>query len=61
MNNTDLFLKVFPNIPIPERQNAIYVDSQYGPLSWNVVWLEVKAGSEVGLRACQFLKDVKII
>ena len=33
MNDTDRFLKVFPNIPIPERQNAIYVDSQYGPLS----------------------------
>jgi len=61
MKEEEQFKKVFANLPIPERQNPIYVDSQYGAMSWNVVWIEVKAGTEVGSRAVKFLKEQKII
>lgn len=61
MKDEELFFKTFANVPIPERSNPIYVDSQYGAMSWYVVNLEVRAGSEVGLRAIKFMKQEKFI
>ena len=61
MKDDELFLKVFANLPIPLRSEVIYIDPQYGTMSWNVVYIEVKAGTEVGSRAIKTLKEMKII
>ena len=55
------FYKLFVNIPIPERSLAIYVSQKYGPMSWNVVKLEVDQNTELGLEALEALKRMNII
>lgn len=55
------FLKVFTNLPIPERENTIYVSSKYGPMSWHIVRLEVEGNTELGKEALSFLKRLDIL
>jgi len=61
MENKEAFDKVFANIPLSERRMPIYVDQEYGPMSWYVVNLEVLAMTIVGIRALEFLKKNNII
>ena len=44
------FKKVYANVPIPERAMPIYVDKEYGVMSWNVVHIEVCGNTELGRR-----------
>lgn len=55
------FNKVFGNLPIPERSNAIYIDQKYGPMSWNVVRLETMAGTDLGLTALTTMHAMAVI
>lgn len=55
------FEKIYSNLPIPERSMPIYVDKEFGIMSWNVVYLEVKNNTELGLRALESLRLLKII
>lgn len=55
------FLQVFPNIPLGERLNAIYMSPEYGPMTWYIVWLEVRGDTKVGKEACETLKEMGII
>lgn len=55
------FLKVFANLPIPLRSEIIYVSDKYGPMTWNVVKLEVDAETSLGLEALTFLTNIKVI
>lgn len=55
------FNKIFANLPIPLRSEIIYVDDKYGVMSWNVVKLEIDASTEIGKKAFETLKEMKII
>ena len=55
------FLKVFANIPLGLRNDIIYVNEKYGTMSWFVVWLEVKADTEVAQEVLAFLAKEEII
>ena len=55
------FLKVFNNLPIPERSMPIYVDKKWGVMSWIVVYQEVSAESPLGDAALETLRKLKII
>ena len=55
------FLKIYANLPIPERSMPIYVDKEFGIMSWNVVHLEVVNSTELGKRALENLRKLKII
>ncbi len=55
------FLRTFANVPLGLRREIIYVDQEYGTMSWLVLNLEVKQGTEVAQRALTFLKAAGII
>lgn len=54
------FLKVFTNLPIPERRNTIaIIDEQ--PLSWFVCWLEIDQMTKKGQEILEYLDELKLI
>lgn len=55
------FLNTFANIPLNIRKTIIYVDDDYGAMTWLVLWLEVKADTEVARKALEFLSATEII
>lgn len=55
------FNQVFVNVPLAERRNPIYVDEEYGPMSWLVAKLEVDADTKIGQEIALFLARAKII
>ncbi len=55
------FLKLYCDIPIGERSMPIYVDKEFGVMSWNVVYIEAINNTKLGERALKTLKILKII
>jgi hypothetical protein len=55
------FLRIYGNLPIPERSMPIYVDKEFGIMSWNVVNLEVRGDTDLGKRALEILRKLEII
>lgn len=55
------FQKTFINVPLAERKMPIYVDEEYGPISWLVLALEVEHETELSKKALDFLKRENII
>ena len=55
------FFAIFANLPLSERKNPIYVDREYGPMSWLVVNLEVRADTELGKKALEVLSKLEFI
>ena len=60
-NMKEKFYKVFANLPIPERSSPIYVSKEHGPMSWNVVKLEVDHETVLGIEALAVLVEMEII
>lgn len=46
---------------ISDRNSVVYTHEKYGPMTWNVVWLEVKADTELAKEILAFLKAENII
>lgn len=57
----DRFYQAFANIPLSERKNPIYVDKEYGAMSWLVLKIEVENDTKVADRALEFLSKTGII
>lgn len=55
------FLTIYANLPIGIRNEIIYVDKKWGSCTWYVIWLEVKADTDIGKEAAKMLSDMKII
>lgn len=55
------FLKTYANVPVGMRTDIIYATEKYGPMTWRVVWLEVKADTELAKEILAFLKAENII
>lgn len=55
------FLKVYVNLPIPIRDEVVYIDDNQKPMSWNVCYLEVSKSTELGQKILQRLEKLNII
>lgn len=55
------FYRTFANIPLGLRKDIIYVDKEYGAMTWLVLKLEVDANTAVSEKALKFLKGTDII
>ena len=54
------FLKVYANIPLGLRDDIILV-FENKPLTWNVVYLEVKANTDASNTILRELKELNLI
>jgi hypothetical protein len=54
------FLRVYPNLPIPERSQVIVIIGGE-PCSWNVVYVEVKNNTELGVRMLEQMSRLGLI
>ena len=41
LTSREKFLKIFANLPVPERNEVIFVDDELGPISWNISFIEI--------------------
>lgn len=55
------FYKIFANLPINLREEVILVIPGKGPITWQVVFLEVDNDTELGRMILEKLSDLKII
>ena len=60
LKDAHLFHRVYPNLPLNERSNAIAVINNE-PVNWKVARLEIEAGTEVGGKILEQLKNLKLI
>ena len=54
------FLKVFANIPLGLRDDIILVFEDK-PLTWSVIYLEVKANTDLSNKILKELKELNLI
>ncbi len=55
------FLKVYANLPLPVREEVVFIDENQSPISWNVAYLEVVNNTELGKKILDKLNELKII
>ena len=58
------FFKVYPNIPIPLRNEPICVVEWKGfkePISWHVAYVEISSKTELGNRILEALAGMELI
>lgn len=56
----EIFLKVYANIPLGLRDDIILVFEDK-PLTWNVIYLEIKANTDAGNKILKELKELNLI
>ena len=55
------FLKVYANLPINLRNEVILVLENYGPITWNVAFVEVDNNTQLGKIILEKLINLKIV
>ena len=55
------FLKVYANLPIPVRDEVIFIDEEKRPISWNVAYLEIEQKTKLGDKILSRLQTLDII
>ena len=54
------FLRVYANLPLGIREDIICVlDNE--PMSWSVVYLEIKSKTKISWRILDYLKELQLI
>jgi len=61
MSDKERFYKVYSNLPINLRNEIIAVLPDVGPVTWNVVYLEISNDTELGKKILEKLSILKII
>jgi len=61
MGNREEFLKVYTNLPLNLRKEAILVLDEKGPISWEVAYLEVENKTKLGDIILKKLAEMEII
>jgi len=61
LTSREKFLKVYANLPLPVRDEVVYIDSSQRPISWNVAYLEILNNTELGKLILSKLEELKII
>ena len=57
----DKFFKVYANLPINLRDEIVLVLPEKGPITWNVVFLEVENETPLAVEILRKLSELKII
>lgn len=55
------FLKIYANLPINLREEIIYVLEGKGPITWNVVYLEVQSDTALAKTLLSNLEELGVI
>lgn len=55
------FLKIYANLPINLREEIILVLPDKGPITWNIVYLEIKHDTKLGVEILKKLDELGII
>ncbi|KKP78439.1 MAG: hypothetical protein A2271_05075 [Candidatus Moranbacteria bacterium RIFOXYA12_FULL_35_19] len=55
------FLKVYANLPINLRNEVILVLENYGPITWNVAFVEIDNNTQLGKIILEKLINLKIV
>ncbi|OGH29680.1 MAG: hypothetical protein A3H50_02975 [Candidatus Levybacteria bacterium RIFCSPLOWO2_02_FULL_37_10] len=61
LTNREKFLKVYANLPIPVRDEVVFIDKDKKPMSWNVCYIEVINNTELGDTILKYLESLGII
>ena len=61
MQNSEKFFKVYANLPLNLRDEVVVVLPEKGPLTWNVAYLEISAGTKIGENIIEKLVELQII
>ena len=61
LGNREKFLKIYANLPIGVRQEIILVLDNIGPITWNVAFVEVNAGTKISKIILEKLQRLEII
>ncbi len=61
LTNREKFLNIYSNLPIPIRDEVVYIDDNQRPVSWNVCYLEVVNNTELGRKILKRLEGLNII
>lgn len=56
----DKFLKVYANLPEPEREQVIAIVDQK-TYSWNVAYAEISSNTELGKKILKKIEDLGIL
>jgi len=46
--NRDAFFRLYPNLPIAIRRETVVVLDKVGPVSWEIAFKEINAGTDLG-------------
>lgn len=60
LTNREKFLKVYTNLPLPIRDEVVYIEDNK-PLTWNVCYLEIVHDTELGKKILKRLEELEII
>lgn len=55
------FLGIYANLPLGLRKDIICVLDDWGTISWQVAYLEIKSETKVSWEILEYLKRLKII
>ena len=55
------FLRTYANIPLGLRKDIICVLDNWGPMTWFVAYLEIKAETKAGAEILSYMKRLKFI
>jgi len=55
------FLKVYANLPINFRNEIVLVLEDYGPITWNVAFIEINNDTKLGKIILERLIGLKIV
>ena len=61
LTSREKFLKVSANLPVPIRDEVVYIDDNQKPISWNVCYLEVVNNTDLGQKILKRLEELNII
>lgn len=61
MQNKDIFLKIYSSLPLGVRKEIISVLPDFGPITWEVAYLEVSNETKVGEVILEKLNKMGII
>ncbi len=61
LTSRENFLKVYASLPVPARDEVIYVDDNQGPMSWKVAYLEIENSTELGQKILKRLEELNLI
>lgn len=61
LNSREKFIKMYANLPIPVRNEIIYIDENKNPVTWNVAYIEVNQNTPLGIAILKHLESLNVL